>query len=83
VGEACYLDAAADASARAVHDDYTSKCTAVSTTCPGGTLPTHVCDLDEVVLFSDPYMTAHVMPYFDLGCSQVSECLETNVLDAF
>ena len=83
VGEACYLDAVADTSARPVHDDYTSQCTAVPTACPGVTLPTHVCDLDEVVLFSDPYMTTHVMPCFELGCSQVSACLETNVLDAF
>jgi hypothetical protein len=83
VGEGCYVQAATAAAPRDVHDEYVTSCQGLTDVCPVITLPSNVCDLDNVILFSDPYMTSTVLPCFDLGCDQVSGCLETNVLDAF
>ena len=83
VGEACYIDPVGAISSRPIHDEYVEKCAGLATTCPGVVVPTHTCDLDGVKMFSDSYMTSHVMPCFATSCTQVSACLETNVLDAF
>jgi len=82
-GEACYVQTAGSLDPRDVHDEYVSRCNAVSETCADITLPANVCDLDQVILFSDDYMTTSVLPCFDLACAQIGSCLEDAVLDAF
>src|SRR5262245_16184306 len=52
-GEGCYVSTAAGTDPREVHNDYVAMCQAVPTTCPVITLPADVCDLDQVILFSD------------------------------
>ena len=64
VGEACYIEAVGAVTSRPLHDEYVSSCTGLTTSCPGVVVPTHTCELDEVKLFSDSYMTSHVMPCF-------------------
>ncbi len=83
VGEACYVEVAGSIDGRGVHDQYVTDCAAIQETCPDLVLPSGVCDLDQVILFSDGYMQDNVLPCFDLPCASVAACLEENVLDAF
>lgn len=80
-GEACYVQVTADLAARSVHDQYVEMCGMAQTTCTG--LPSGVCDLDQVIMFSDDYMTGQVLPCFGMACPALTACLEATVLDAF
>lgn len=80
-GEACYVEVVADLDARDIHDEYVAQCTSAQSTCTG--LPSGVCDLDQVIMFSDGYMGGSVLPCFDLACDQLATCLGEKVLDAF
>jgi len=82
-GEACYVDVVGSLDTRDVHEEYGTRCAALAETCPDVVLPSGVCDLDQVLLFSDDYMQTSVLPCFDLACASVAACLEENVLDAF
>jgi hypothetical protein len=81
VGEACYVEIAGSIDSRSVHDEFAMRCTEARAAC--GEVALNGCDLDEVILFSDAYMTAQVLPCFDLDCFGLAACLEENVLDAF
>jgi hypothetical protein len=80
-GEACYLDAVGAVATRPDHETYASQCTAAQAQCPG--LPAGVCDIDQVVLFSDAYMQSQVLPCLQMACDALAACLEERVLDAF
>ena len=80
-GEACYIEATVNVDARPVHHDFVTACDQARAACP--TTALNGCDLQEVILFSDDYMTGQVLPCFDLACDALSACLEEKVLDAF
>jgi hypothetical protein len=79
--EICYVDTIETMEPRSVHDEFLAGCSAAATRCPDTSL--NGCDLENVIMFSDPYMTTEVLPCFELACDALSACLETKVLDAF
>lgn len=82
-GDACYVQIVAELGALPPHETYASACAELVAACGAEwSAPASVCEIEQVLFFTESHMTTKVLPCLDLACPDAGACLELEVLDA-